>query len=83
MTAGPGGVVFVASAFVNGGPLLNAEEWKRAAIYYRVRGVGTLGEQTRRPRTADALSVLLGRRRANLVRACAPARPVSWPAGSV
>jgi DNA-binding HxlR family transcriptional regulator len=69
MTAGPGGIVFVASAFVNDGPLLNAEAWDRTAVFYRVRGVGTLDEQTRRRRTADALSVLLSHRRAGLVRA--------------
>jgi DNA-binding HxlR family transcriptional regulator len=70
MVAGPGGIVFVASAFVNDGPLLNAEAWDRTAIFYRVRGVGTLDEQqTRRRRTADALSVLLSHRRADLVRA--------------
>ena len=68
-TAGPGGIVFVASAFVNDGPLLNTEAWDRTAIFYRVRGVGTLDERTRRRRTADALSVLLSHRRADLVRA--------------
>jgi DNA-binding transcriptional ArsR family regulator len=76
MTAGPGGLVFVASAFVAGKPLLNNEDWDRTAVFYRVRGVGNLGEPTSRRHRADALSVLLSHRRAELVRATrAPSTP--------
>jgi DNA-binding transcriptional ArsR family regulator len=75
-TAPSGGIVFVASIFVNGRPQVTVEEWDRTAIYYQARGVGTLGERAGQHHPADAMSVLLSHRRADLVRSIrAPSTP--------
>jgi DNA-binding transcriptional ArsR family regulator len=69
IVAGVDGLVFVASVFVTGKPMINVEDWQRTAIFYAARGVGHLNGRANGRRPVDALSTLLSHRRAELVRA--------------